>query len=429
MRDEEERRTGVQVEQAAPISVLFLLSSPTLYGDLWNDPRYRVVHAVPGHPEGVRLLPQLVDDASALQTRLAVFRAQQAPKSLVVVSDLLTGRAPGGKWMPSPLAVGIREQLATAPHLLCGLVGLTDRGVRRVSEVDVCVPSDCDSDTLFKATLAASTAVRLKSPPVRRIGDSKNIRVRFAESLDEVRQCLALRRLVYGLLHYLPLHQIDDPSGLEIDAWDARAIHLVAVDGNAVLGTARLIVELPYDLRPVRGLSVPVLDVHRRHGIWARTLVRYAASAVRESASRCQFWYLPILQSTDFSDRWSPTLAAISPAAEVSRVVVDPSFRGRGISRLLVEMALKAARGLRRRAVVLECIPAHQQMYEKYGFRRIRGVHSRDADLDQLAVAMCCGLDSMPEAMSGMFESGQHDFDSPMTLHFSRQLPRRHDPR
>jgi hypothetical protein len=27
-------------------------------------------------------------------------------------------------------------------------------------------------------------------------------------------------------------------------------------------------------------------------------------------------------------------------------------------------------------------------MYEKYGFRRIPGVHSRDADLDQYAVAM-----------------------------------------
>jgi hypothetical protein len=49
---------------------------------------------------------------------------------------------------------------------------------------------------------------------------------------------------------------------------------------------------------------------------------------------------------------------------------------------------------MRRKVVLLECIPTHAGMYSRYGFRRMEGdPHSRPTDLDQYAVAMWLRLD------------------------------------
>ena len=103
---------------------------------------------------------------------------------------------------------------------------------------------------------------------------------------------------------------------------------------------------------------------------------------------------LPILESTEFDRRWSEVLRETSPGAELSRLVVKPEYRGLGISRDLVRAVLAKSIEMRRRVVLLECIPTHEDMYKKYGFRRMDGdPHSRPTDLDQYAIAMWIKFD------------------------------------
>ena len=49
---------------------------------------------------------------------------------------------------------------------------------------------------------------------------------------------------------------------------------------------------------------------------------------------------------------------------------------------------------MQRRVLLLECIPAHEGMYSRYGFRRMDGdPHTRPTDLDLYAVALWIRLD------------------------------------
>jgi len=104
---------------------------------------------------------------------------------------------------------------------------------------------------------------------------------------------------------------------------------------------------------------------------------------------------LPILQSSDFSERWAEMLEQTSPGAELSRLVVAPACRGLGISALLIRAVIAKAFQLQRRGVLLGGIPTPVPMYARYGFRPLSNdTHSRPTDLDQYAVGMWFRLDN-----------------------------------
>ena len=59
---------------------------------------------------------------------------------------------------------------------------------------------------------------------------------------------------------------------------------------------------------------------------------------------------------------------------ELKRMFVRPGFRGRGLSRLLLERVLADARGIGYRAMLLDTLPqltAAIALYHKYGFQEI----------------------------------------------------------
>ena len=68
-------------------------------------------------------------------------------------------------------------------------------------------------------------------------------------------QCLALRKEVYGLLGYLPSDVMADPSGVELDSYDGRSIHFSAIRGSEVIGTVRVVLELPPKLEAAQEAS------------------------------------------------------------------------------------------------------------------------------------------------------------------------------
>jgi GNAT superfamily N-acetyltransferase len=376
------------------ISLVFLVGSDVVPRLKPGDTRFGSVQPAVGYESGIRLLPQIIETEDEVDRLLATLRAAGTTKKFILVSDRLAARTTGApQWGPTDLAMRIRHWLQTAHQITCALVAMTDPGVRRVRDIDVCVPRDASTERFDEAILAAATAIGIKSQPVPRRTSAPLPTVRPASSIDEIRQCLTLRKHVYGLLHYLSPEQMDDPSGLELDAWDDSSIHFAALERGRIVGSVRLVLELPPTPPLTIGINLGLFHVFHEQRSWIRTLVRKLPRAFRERFDRKRF-LLPILQSTDFESRWRHTLERIAPAAEISRVVVAPDQRGRGISRPLITAAKDSARELRRRAAVLECIPAHQPMYEQYGFRRIPGVHSRDADLDQYVVAMQYGLES-----------------------------------
>ena len=81
---------------------------------------------------------------------------------------------------------------------------------------------------------------------------------------------------------------------------------------------------------------------------------------------------------------------------EISRVVVSPLHRGLGVSALLMRAVISAAFHLKKKFLLLECVPAHAKMYAKYGFQLIEGHHCRAQEQDQVAVGMLLSLDDHP---------------------------------
>ena len=81
---------------------------------------------------------------------------------------------------------------------------------------------------------------------------------------------------------------------------------------------------------------------------------------------------------------------------ELSRVIVDRSFRGAGISDRLITAALERAVGKGINPIFLECLKIHQQIYEKHGFKRLDGVEASVIDVKRTMIAM----ELQPEAIA-----------------------------
>ena len=99
--------------------------------------------------------------------------------------------------------------------------------------------------------------------------------VRPARDADEVRAALALRHEVFVVEQQVPLEE-------EVDAYDATALHLVAVEDGAVVATCRVVMEGA----TARLGRVAVAATARRRGIASRLLEESEARARALGARR-----------------------------------------------------------------------------------------------------------------------------------------------
>ena len=60
-----------------------------------------------------------------------------------------------------------------------------------------------------------------------------------------------------------------------------------------------------------------------------------------------------------------------TPKAEVSRVIVAPEHRGKGLGEVMVDSLVSYARVHQIRVLFLACIAEHRRFYERCGFRAI----------------------------------------------------------
>ncbi|HPM79585.1 MAG TPA: GNAT family N-acetyltransferase [Candidatus Anammoximicrobium sp.] len=333
---------------------------------------------------------------------------------VVVVSDQLVevdGSPASRAYSPSPLCAAIRQRFLAATQF-CGLVALVAGPSCRTQDIDCVLDSRTLTESrLREAILATANRLRLKAPPgpAGELAKGQAVVVRLARDEAELRGSLELRYQVYTRLGYLPERVVQCSAQVDLDCYDPRALHFVAEEtqnGNLV-GSVRLV--LPRGISERRQHSVigsPPARTLRRQAAWCQSLAeavrRQGCPLLLERLGEATFASLPILQSNDFTDSSTGSrtevenlLSQVGTFAELSRLVVWPRYRGLEISRLLIRAVVAVAVDLGLQSLVLECVPEHVPMYEKYGFARmIQGHLGRDQDLDQVAVAMRLDLAS-----------------------------------
>jgi predicted GNAT family N-acyltransferase len=358
-------------------------------GDLLN----RVVNAARGQASATSY-PEIekceFNSKVAFADRVA--ELAQAEDALLIVSDRFTAQSGNG----DDLALLVRERSCEG-RAVVSLLALADPTVRRIALVDVVVDRSADAEALGEALQHALSVIRYKLAPAERSpAEALAIEVRPVGDAAELEKCLALRHRVYNLLGYLYDNETD---GLDLDYYDSSALHFIATvpgDRDRVAGTARLVV---CDNRIGNGTRLFGDMAHIREkyrGLCEQVAARsFLLKKKRETGSVTAA--LPLLATFDYDDLRPCARDTVGVFCELSRVVVAEEFRGLGVSRLLVRACIAAAVDLQRRCIVLECIPQHVRVYEKFGFTTVTSSKPRRAwGIDQLAEVMRLDLDDVP---------------------------------
>ena len=335
----------------------------------------------------------------------------QSEQALLIVSDRFTPQAAAGGADTCGLAQLVRERCGNA-NAITALLALVDPPLRRIGLVDNVVERDTDGPTLAQAIARALVAIRYKYPPAARKPDTgESLEVQTVKDIAQFRACLALRYSVYKQLGYFYEDPESESAGLELQYFDPSALHFVALarDGasQTVAGTARLVVAgTQWSRDGVFG------DTARLRTNSERLCAEIAADepTLRKNLETGPgAAALPLFAAFDASDLAPEKRLPISDFSELSRVVVAEEFRGLGVSRLLVRACIAAAFALRRRYILLECIPQHTRLYEKFGFTKVTEKNQRAWGIDQLATVMRLGLSDDPTNVAVQVAKGDLD--------------------
>jgi predicted GNAT family N-acyltransferase len=213
---------------------------------------------------------------------------------------------------------------------------------------------------------------------------------------------------VYKALGYLESRIANLAVEMELDTYDTHSLHLCAVErpSGQLAGTLRLV--LPADRRrtPAYSRGIPtelkfdalrsLADVIRAQRFWIRQIADGEPVLSNKLHEENPLIPFPIMDSTDFGELWPEFLQHYDyqETGEISRVIAAPQCRGLGVSALLMRAAIAAASELQLRHLLLECIPTHVGMYQKYGFEPLPRRHCRARELDQFALGMRLELDA-----------------------------------
>jgi N-acyl-L-homoserine lactone synthetase len=353
----------------------------------------------------LKLAVRLVDETEQLLRLINELVSRRQPSRVLLLSKVLATRKGQDSWEATPLARQIRELFIQNPTHLCGLIALLSDQPHRITDIDAVLKlGDVAPEPLKRKLQLVATRLWLKSPvdALLSLANPDAIRVHRVRSEAELKKCFRLRHRVYDALGYLEEPVSHSASAIDMDSFDTKAIHFAAVDhrSDECIGTARLVTTVPKHMgQTVVGDPWRVI---RDHADWAKAIARQALlkedRVFHEKINQATELPFPILFNSDFGTQYRAFMEQHPPAlgGEVSRVVVSPLYRGLSVSALLMRAIISAAVHLKKRFLLLECVPAHARMYEKYGFRLIEGHHCRAQDLDQLAVAMSLSLDDHP---------------------------------
>lgn len=294
------------------------------------------------------------------------YRFTRAATGVVLVSDGLTSDDPPGLM----LSADGKELLDRFGERLYATVALA-ASRHRVTDVDRVLPLGAGADDLVAATrrcLARLAYFVRPVPPDARTA----VEVRPIDKLFEMDQYFRLRHQVYSTMCYLSRLIEDETGGLEVDWCDTQAVHFGAfarLDGyEALVGTARLILTCrPGGVQPDLVAELiranPVIRLEVEDGVLGTRLPVFQSQLAPAAGADAGRRVL-----ADLFDRVMRDDAVVG---EVSRVIVVPEYRGRGLSRELTAAAVRAAADRAVSDLLLECLRQHTPVYAGVGFREL----------------------------------------------------------
>lgn len=338
---------------------------------------------------------------------------------LIVMSSDLVGLTPNGP-TTSPLATRLLEY--SRQGTIMGLIGIGPEAVERIQGFDHYINEESlDCLAIRDAISQVATRLWYKLPPAEKSPDHEKFTIRQVTTKHSLRLSLELRYQIYGALGYLSEPVRASQSRIELDCYDPTAIHYVVTgydDPGRVVASMRLIIP---GISPLM-TGIQPADYPR----WCHELANDEPSRVfRELLRRRYPNALPALDSFNYFTRIEDQprfkdLVLPRNSCEISRVVVDPEYRGRGILNLLMEKAIGIAARNRKRYLLLECAPFHAPMYAKFGFQVIEDegqrYYVRERRLDAWVVAMYRELKDL-DAECTQNDQGEAEKLYPMFIH------------
>jgi len=318
-----------------------------------------------------------VSDIGADQTEVLAWLqgrfAEGDSRPLILISDLL--KAPS----ESIEDCLTRECQARFAHHLLGTIAIRPSR-ERVTDIDRIIKPDVTHADLINAmALLIARLEYLTAPTERPDIDPHSIILRLLRNDNEreFREYFRLRHRVYAQMGYLDEEMEASPSKLEMNEADTHSIHLGAFCqsrcGEVLIGSARVATNDEVDSELVE-------------------LFEKIAENDRVSKRRLNDAYplsLAIFQThKTMAGRLIDIIRNRQKCGELSRVIVDRSFRGAGISDRLITAALERAVGKGINPIFLECLKIHEQIYEKHGFKRLDGVEASVIDVKRTMIAM-----------------------------------------
>jgi GNAT superfamily N-acetyltransferase len=392
------------MQEDRPFRVHAVISDGSKSFRSWNE-YLETETPIMGSAARLKLKVEFVDDTQHLFGLISDLITRTHPTPMIALSETFATRNEDGKWQPTALAQKLRDLCIRNPTHLCGLIAVLNDQPHRISDIDAVLnANEVAPESLKRKLLQVAIRLWLKSPvsPLSNQAHQDAIRVHSVRSESELKECFKLRHRVYDALGYLEAPVSRAASRIDMDSFDTKAIHFAAVDHRTheFVGTARLVTTVPQHIG--RSIIGDPWRVIRDQAAWAKAIATHALleedRVFREKINQPVDLPFPILLNSGFGTKYNAFMDRLPPAlgGEVSRVVVSPLHRGLGISALLMRAVISVAFHMKKEFLLLECVPAHASMYEKYGFRLIEGHHFRSQDLDQLAVGMSLSLEDHP---------------------------------
>jgi predicted GNAT family N-acyltransferase len=231
------------------------------------------------------------------------------------------------------------------------------------TDIDRSLARNCTPDEFQQILQLVLTKLRYLCRPMRR--DLKEqIDVQIIPTQTALADYFRLRHMVYTPMSYLDARVERVKSGMDIDWFDTRAVHVGAsVRRNGyseLVGTARLVTTEP---------------LRADHQEWTFDLAAGDADLDDLVRNNAVLAMLPVFQSQDLEDLFNRMYREDFKVGELSRVIVRPDFRGVGLSRRLIQEVIELAEKHQLSDLFLECLPMHEELYARSGFLplKVRG--------------------------------------------------------
>jgi GNAT superfamily N-acetyltransferase len=385
---------GFYVEVVVPADDQFL--GQRLVADLATLPKTITAPAISEQIEaGVRLTTQAriqscraIPDAARAGTIVVSSDFLEGPPEALQVSELAKQLI--GSSESTAMPIGLIAAINSAPETICS---------QPPAGIDCIVNTRAAhfSEALRKGVEQVAQRVWYKAPPPQRgangvTGDK--IMLDYVRSAAELEQSFKLRHKVYDILGYLEEPVRSSSLQIDVDVFDRDAIHIVArtkQDKN-VVGCTRLIL-------PSRTVN-PLLEesVHCPVSVadwYGRLAARERNSALRNQLENGTFQELPTASMAAFERLMQGRRT--QQCCELSRLIVAPDYRGLDLSSRLMETAIQLVSCLRRKIMLVECVPSHRRFYESFGFQLASAESSQPEEVRQLrttAIIMWLDLES-----------------------------------